>query len=87
MTQKAGGIGTKDVEIMVPLKYLGNLWRTLEIPLINCQIILQVITSTNCFFVSSTVSNQEPKFIKNYTKLIFHSQLYQLKIIQKCSSY
>ena len=26
----------KDVEIMVPLKYLSNLWRTLEIPLINC---------------------------------------------------
>ena len=26
----------KDVEIMVPLKYLSNFWRTLEIPLINC---------------------------------------------------
>ena len=25
----------KDVEIMVPLKYLSNFWRTLEIPLIN----------------------------------------------------
>ena len=24
------------VEIMVPLKYLSNFWRTLEIPLINC---------------------------------------------------
>ena len=26
--------GTKNVEIMVPLKYLSNFWRTLEIPLI-----------------------------------------------------
>ena len=26
----------KDVEIMVPLKYLSNFWRTLEMPLINC---------------------------------------------------
>ena len=25
----------KDVEIMVPLKYLSNFWRTLEMPLIN----------------------------------------------------
>ena len=25
--------GTKDVEIMVPLKYLSSFWRTLEIPL------------------------------------------------------
>ena len=27
--------GTKDVQIMVPLKYLSNFWRILEIPLIN----------------------------------------------------
>ena len=30
--------GAKDVEIIVPLKYLINFWRTLEIPLINCKI-------------------------------------------------
>ena len=28
----------KNVEIEVPLKYLSNFWRTLEIPLINCEI-------------------------------------------------
>ena len=28
--------GTKNVEIMVPLKYLSNFWRTLEMSLINC---------------------------------------------------
>ena len=28
----------KDVEIMVPLKYLSNFWRTLEMPLINCEV-------------------------------------------------
>ena len=28
----------KDVEIMVPLKYLSNFWRTLEMPLINSEI-------------------------------------------------
>ena len=27
---------TKNVEIMVPLKYLSNFGRTLEMPLINC---------------------------------------------------
>ena len=30
----------KDVEIMVPLKYLSNFWRTLEMPLINCEVNL-----------------------------------------------
>ena len=30
----------KDVEIMVPLKYLSNFWRSLEMPLINCEVNL-----------------------------------------------
>ena len=29
-----------NVEIMVPLKYLSNYWRTLEMPLINCEVNL-----------------------------------------------
>ena len=31
---QTGNVGTKNVEIMVSLKYLGNFWRTLEKPLI-----------------------------------------------------
>ena len=31
---------TKDVEIIVSLKYLSNFWRTLEMPLINCEVEL-----------------------------------------------
>ena len=30
--------GRVNVEIMVPLKYLSNFWRTLEMPLINCEV-------------------------------------------------
>ena len=30
----------KDFEIAVPLKYLSNFWRTLEMPLVNCEINL-----------------------------------------------
>ena len=29
---------TKAVEIIVPLKYLSNFWRTLEMSLINCEV-------------------------------------------------
>ena len=32
--------GRIDVKIMVPLKYLSNFWRTLEMPLINCEVEL-----------------------------------------------
>ena len=31
---------TKGDEIMVPLKHLSNSWRTLEMPLINCEFNL-----------------------------------------------
>ena len=31
--------GTKNgVKIVVPLKYLSNFWRSLEMPLINCKV-------------------------------------------------
>ena len=32
--------GRVNVEIMVPLKYLSNFWRTLEMSLIDCEIEL-----------------------------------------------
>ena len=32
--------GIISVEIMVPLKYLSNFWRTFEMPLINCEVEL-----------------------------------------------
>ena len=38
VTGPTGNNGTKDVQIMVPLQYLSNFWRTLEMPLINCEI-------------------------------------------------
>ena len=34
MTGQTGNRGTKNVEIIVPLKYLINFWRTIEMPLI-----------------------------------------------------
>ena len=42
ITERTGNGGTKDVEIMVPLKSLSNFWRTFEMPLINCEISLQL---------------------------------------------
>ena len=44
---------TKDVEIIVPLKYLSNFWRTLEMPLINCEVELTLTSSKNCVITNS----------------------------------
>ena len=34
--------GTKEVELAVPLKYLGNFWRSLNMPIINCEVSLDL---------------------------------------------
>ena len=39
ITDQTGNNGTKNVEIILPLKYLSNFWRTLEMPLINVKLI------------------------------------------------
>ena len=36
------------VKIVVPLKYLSNFWRSLEIPLINCKVELSLRWYENC---------------------------------------
>ena len=57
---------TKDVEIIVPLKYLSNFWRTLEMPLINCEVNLILTWSRDCVI---TNSEGEGKFVITETKL------------------
>ena len=54
---------------MVPLKYLSNFWKTPEIPLINCEISLQLKWSRNCVIITGTENNQNPSFQINDTKL------------------
>ena len=58
ITGQTGSGDTKDVEIMVPLKYLSNCWRILEMSLINCEIILQLKWSKDCILVAETAANQ-----------------------------
>ena len=43
----------KDFEIMVPLKYLTNFWRTLEMSLINCEVNLILTWSLTCVITNS----------------------------------
>ena len=52
----------ENVEIMIPLKYLSNFWRTLEMPLINCEVELILTWSENCVIISTNVANQNPTF-------------------------
>ena len=40
--------GTQEVELAIPLKYLGNFWRGRNIPLISCEVSLELKWDKNC---------------------------------------
>ena len=48
---------------MVPLKYLSNFWRTLEMPLINCEAEIILTWLANCVVIYNDAANQASTFI------------------------
>ena len=42
----------KDAKTVVPLKYLSNFWRSLEMPLLNCQVSLELNWTEDCILSS-----------------------------------
>ena len=61
--------GREYVEIMIPLKYLSNFWKPLEIPLINCEIKLILTWSVGCVIIYTDANNQVPTFTITETNL------------------
>ena len=67
ITEKTPAAGnTKDIEIVVPLKYLSNFWITPEMPLINCKVNFILTWSRDSVI---TNSDGEEKFAITETKL------------------
>ena len=44
--------GTSNVILAIPLKYLGNFWRALNIPIISCEVSLELKWNKNCVITS-----------------------------------
>ena len=61
-----GNIAKRSVKVVVPLKYLSNFFRSLEMPLINCKIKLNLTWKKEC--VLSTDAG-DAVFIINDTKM------------------
>ena len=53
-------MGAKIVQIAVPLKYLGNVWRSLNMPLINCEVSLALTWDKNCVITELTHKRDNP---------------------------
>ena len=78
----AGNRVFKDVKIAIPLKYLSNFWRSLEMPLINCKIHLELNWSRDC--VMSTIANTKFKITntKLYVPIVTLSSRDNVKLVK-----
>ena len=77
----------KDVEIMVPLKYISNFWRTTEMPLINCEVNLILTWSSTCVTTNSTgVGTFETTDTKLYVPVVTLSTQDNSKLLQQLKS-
>ena len=62
----AAGVRRLNVKVVVPLKYLSNFFRSIEMPLINCKIKLDLTWKKQCVLLTGV---GEAVFIINNTKL------------------
>ena len=51
----ANNSAKKNVELAIPLKYLGNFWRALNIPLISCEVSLELKWNKTCVITSQQI--------------------------------
>ena len=54
---------------MVPLKYLSNFWKTLEMSLMNCETTLDLDWSEKYLIAATNVADQDTTFSITDTKL------------------
>ena len=71
----AAGVRRLNVKVVVPLKYLSNFFRSLEMPLINCKIKLNLTWKKNVCYQLVTV--------KRYLLLMIQNCTFQLLLCQK----
>ena len=68
--QDAKGV-LRNVKIAGPLKYLSIFWRSLEIPLINCKMLLELNWANNC--VMSNIDGNTKLCVKIVTLSTKHN--------------
>ena len=61
---------TQSIKLVVPLKYLSNFFRSLEMPLLNCKVNSSLLWSKDCLVSSeNAVAGQVLEFIIDKTEL------------------
>ena len=66
-----GNDGTKkDLKIAVPLKYLSNFWRSLEMPLINCKVEISLKWIERCLLTVANTATFKITDAKLYVPIV-----------------
>ena len=69
-----GNNGRKNgIKIAVPLKYLSNFWRSLEMPLINCKVELSLKWYERCLVTAATTATLRITDAKLYVPIVTFS--------------
>ena len=62
--------GTNGVKVAVPLKYLSNFWRSLEMPLINCKVELSLKWYARCLLTAAKTATFTRTDAKLYVPIV-----------------
>ena len=70
------------------IKYLSNIWRTTEMPLINCETDLDLSWSKNCILAVTDIANQVITFsiTKLYVPVVTLSTQDNAKLLEQLKS-
>ena len=72
----------KDVKTAIPLKYLSNFWRSLEIPLISYKIHLELNWSNDCIMPTIDDRTFKIKNTKLYVPIVTLSSKDKVKLVK-----
>ena len=82
-----------EAEIVIPLKYLSNFWRSLNIPLINCEVEIILAWTSSCILADMAVASNPPtglefqiKDTKLYVPVVTLSKESDIKLLEKLKS-
>ena len=73
----------KGVKIAVPLKYLSNFWRSLEMPLINCKVELSLKWYERCLLTAATTATFKITDAKLYVPIVTLSAEDNVKLVKQ----
>ena len=61
--------GINNIKLVVPLKYISNFFRSLEMPLVNCKVDLEITWTKDCVISSNNAADGNVSFKITDTKL------------------